>query len=280
MSQKMWWLLLCCWVFSLVGTSIGQEATTMSPPKVMIIIRENVKPGKAGGIHEKSESAFVNAFKAAKWPQHYFAADSQSGSSRSLFFIGYNSFADWEKDTQATGKNATLSAALERASSADADLLSSYESSAFVYNEDQSLQAALNIAQMRYFEISRFHLRPGHSKDWEDMVKIYKDGYSKAAPDTHWAVYQEMYGQGGDVYLVFIPMKSLAEVDKGMEDAKKFAAAIGEDGMKRVAELSAAAIDEAQTNVFSFNPRESYVSDEWIKADPNFWKPQPAKAKQ
>jgi hypothetical protein len=26
------------------------------------------------------------------------------------------------------------------------------------------------------------------------------------------------------------------------------------------------------------NPKQSYVSDDWIKSDPDFWKPKPAAA--
>ena len=37
------------------------EDGTNPPPKVLVIQREFVKPGKAGSLHERSESAFVRA---------------------------------------------------------------------------------------------------------------------------------------------------------------------------------------------------------------------------
>jgi hypothetical protein len=70
----------------------------MGPPKVLVIEREFVKPGKAGSLHEKSESQFVQAFTAAKWPTHYLAMASLSGRPRALFMLGYPSFEAWEKD--------------------------------------------------------------------------------------------------------------------------------------------------------------------------------------
>src|ERR1700733_8903870 len=110
------------------GIASAQEMPDkMGPPKVLVIMREFLKPGKSGSLHEKTESAFVNAMAAAKWPTHYFAADSLSGPSRSLFFVGYDSFAAWEKDNTATQNNTTLASALDRASIADGDLLTSYE---------------------------------------------------------------------------------------------------------------------------------------------------------
>jgi hypothetical protein len=41
--------------------------------------------------------------------------------------------------------------------------------------------------------------------------------------------------------------------------------------MKKLGELEAAAIESMQSNLFMFNPRMSYVSPDWVKADPDFW---------
>ena len=48
---------------------------------------------------------------------------------------------------------------------------------------------------------------------------------------------------------------------------------LGEEGGKKFSELLAGAIEFSQHNLFAFSPSMSYVSDEWIKADPDFWKP-------
>ncbi|HEY6375618.1 MAG TPA: hypothetical protein VIX90_08850 [Edaphobacter sp.] len=208
---------------------------------------------------------------------HYFAMDSLSGAPRSLFFVAYPSFEAWQKDNDATNNNATLSAALDRAAVADGDLLTGYESSTYVYREDLSLRAGVDIPHMRFFEISRFVVRPGHEKEFEDLAKMYMSAYEKTSPDTHWAVYQSMYGvDNGGVYLVMTPMKSLAETDQGIADSKKFMSALGEDGMKKLGELTAASLEATQTNIFQINPHNSYPLDEWVKANPSFWKPKPA----
>jgi hypothetical protein len=251
----------------------GAGTGTPPPPKVLVIQREVLKPGRAGNNHLKTEGAFVQAMTAAKWPTHYFAVESLSGVSRALFLIGYPSFAAWEKDNADMAKNATLTAAFDRATLADGEQLSDYSSGVFLYNEEQSLNANVDIAHMRYFEISQFKVKAGHQKDWNDLVKMYKSGYEKV-PNAKWAVFESMYGaDNGGLYLVFNPMRSLAEVDASMGDAKKFEAAMGPDGMKKLSELSAACIESSQTNLFQFNPKMSYAPEEWIKADPGFWKP-------
>jgi hypothetical protein len=264
-----------------VATAQAMSGAGTPPPPVLVIQREVLKPGRAGSTHLKTESAFVQAMTAAKWPTHYFAAESLSGVPRALFFIGYPSFAAWEKDNQDTAKNATLSAAFDHASFVDGEQLSDYSTGVFVFNEGGSLRANIDIAHMRYFEISQFRVRSGHEKDWSDLVKLYKDAFEKSVPDAQWALFDSQYGtENGGLHLVFVPMKSLAEVDQSFGDSKKFEATLGESGMKKLGELSAACIESQQTNVFQFNPKMSYPPEEWIKADP-FWKPKaaaPAKA--
>ena len=266
------------------GLSVGFAQTTSdgdtSPPKVLVIQREMLKPGRAGNTHVKTESAFVQAMTAAKWPTHYFGMESMSGVSRALFFSGYASFGDWEKDNLAMSKNATLTAAMDHASFVDGEQLDQFSSSVWLYQEESSLRAnEVDVAKMRYFELTQFKVRPGHEKDWADLVKLYKGAFEKAVPDEHWAVFQSYYGNdNGGLYLVIIPMQSLAEVDASLANSKKFVSALGGEGMKKVGELSAAAIESTQTNLFAFNPKMSYPSERWIQVDPGFWKPKPAGA--
>jgi hypothetical protein len=271
-----------CFILSglVAGAAVAVAQEPMGPPPVLVIQREFLKPGKAGAVHEKSESQFVQAFAAAKWPTHYLAMTSLSGRPRALFMVGYPSFAAWEKDNQAMEKNAAFSAAIDRINVADGELQTEYEQSAYTYNPEGSLRAG-PVVHSRYFSISQFKVKEGHHADWMELVKMYHDGFEKAAPNVNWALYEGHFGQdNGGIYLVITKMTSLTEEDQGMGDFKKFSEVMGEKGMKRLEELSAACIEWDQTNLFEFSPKMSYPDPEWIKADP-FWKPKaaaPAKA--
>ena len=61
---------------------------------------------------------------------------------------------------------------------------------------------------------------------------------------------------------MFISMDRRRKWDNGFGNAKKFAANLGEDGLKKLAELSCARIQESQTNLLAFNPKMSYVADD------------------
>ena len=257
----------------------AQNAPDDGPPNVLVIHREYLKPGKGGMLHDRSESAFVHAFADAKSPYHYFALDSLSGPSRSLFLFAYNSFDEWEKETNAIRSNPTLAAKVDQASLQDGDLLSGYDAGAMVLRPDLSLNKG-SIDGTRYFEITAFVVKPGHEHDFEELAKTYIETYRKIAPETHWDTFEVIYGNpvptaaGGDVFLVFTLMKSLAETDKSIKNSDKFASELGAAGMQKVSELSAASVESTTTNLFAINPRISNPPNEWVKKDPGFWKVQ------
>jgi len=267
--------VLSCHVVTTAQENSGNSAV-VQPPKVLVVSREFLKPGRAGQVHKKAESAFVQAMSSAKWPTYYLAVTSLTGRPRALFFTRYDSFAEWEKDAKAVERNATLSSALDRAAMADGDLLSDADGGVFLYREDYSLNAAVDIPHMRYFEIGQFHVKPGHDRDWDEGVKMVLKAYEQI-PDTHFACYQVLYGSHEGTYLFFTPLKSAGQIDCEVAHNKDFEKAMGEDGMKRLAELSASAIEWSETNLFAFDPAMSYASPEWIKADPDYWTPKATK---
>ena len=133
-----------------------------------------------------------------------------------------------------------------------------------------------DLSHMRYLEISVYHVRPGHGHEWREAVKMVKEAYEKAVPTSHWGMFEQIYGGEGGTHLVLTARKTLAEVDQGFQDRKKFTMAMGEEGMKKLEELDASSIESSQHQLFAFNPRMSYADPEWIKADPDFWTPKPA----
>lgn len=263
-------------VGSLLATTGAIAAATQempSVPKVLQITREFVKPGKAGTAHDKAEGAFLKAMSDAKWPTYYVALSSLSGKSRVLFLTSYASFEAWQKDGDAVQKNATLSAALDHAVAADGELLDTMDQGVFLFLEEMSLRPRPDLSQFRFMEISSYHVKPGHEKEWDTAVKMVKLAYEKGVPDAHWGMFREMYGGEGGTYLVFIGRKSLNEIDRGLLEDKQFVEAMGENGMKILDDLVATCVESSQHQLFAVSPRMSYVPESWAKSDPDFWSP-------
>ena len=68
-----------------------------SVPKVLQIQREFIKPGKTGAVHDKSESAFVQAVTRANFPINYIALNAMSGKPRAIYLSHFDSFEAMEK---------------------------------------------------------------------------------------------------------------------------------------------------------------------------------------
>ena len=63
-------------------------------------------------------------------------------------------------------------------------------------------------------------------------------------------------------------------IDEGFAGQKKYVEAMGgEEGMAKLGALFGEAVDTSHSEIFAVNPKQSYVSEDWIKADAAFWKP-------
>ena len=259
---------------AVAGLSAAAQETPTIPP-VLQITREFVKPYKGGMAHDKTESAFIAAMTRAKFPAHYVALNSLSGKARALFLTRYASFAEWEKDNKLADDNPVLSADLERAGLADGELLESVDSGVFTYDADLSYHPRGDLSHARFVEITVFKVKPGHVDDWRKLTKMVKEAHDKAGTSAHWATFEGAYGVDSDTYIVITGHKAMEAIDTEYSEEKKFRDALGEQGYKGLSELYGQTVEGSRSELFSINPKQSYVSEEWIKADPEFWKPKP-----
>lgn len=259
----------------LVGLALFCAGATLSaqqtgPPKVLQIIREDVKVGKAAG-HVKVEAGYVSAFQKAKWPTHYLAAASMTGPSEAWFFVPYDSFEAWEKDSQATEKNAALTAELDKLSEQDTAYINNSRSIVVVYRPDLSYRPAVNLGEYRYFEVDAVRVRLGHGEDFNKLAKVQIEAHEKLNIDEHWAAFEVVEGMPSGTILFFTPMKSLKQADS--DHGKQVREAMGEENAKKFEQFGREGIISDESNLFAFSPRMSYVTEQTIAADPSFWKP-------
>jgi hypothetical protein len=245
-------------------------------PKLLVIDREMVKFGR-DAAHAKNEAAFARAFAAAKAPDRYLAATTLSGPNEALFFTGFDSYDAWDKARQYDNQ-AKVQAATAPLMEKDSEYISEGNQVVAAYNEKWSYRPGINIAEMRYFEIETIRLKPGHDKDWEEIVSLYNATASKIKLDEHDIFFEARYGAPDGTVIIFTPRKSLAALDAAMGTGKSFQEALGEGGQKKWAQLLEAAIAADNTTLVQFSPEMSYPPDEWVKSDPGFWKPKAAMA--
>ncbi len=267
-------------LFLLASYTVFAQTPTQSggPPNVLMIVREQIKPGK-GAAHTEESHRFTLALRKAKSTWGRIAMVPIAGDENEVMYIWpFMSFADVEKMNKDVEKWATgdLKADFDAIAPGPEDFHNSQRDMFAVFRPDLSYQAGVNIAEMRYFSVETFSIRPGQEALFESAAKIYIETTKKAKIDSHWAIFQVVSGAEGSVYLVMSPMKSLAEMDRIPADMKAFSEAMGPEGMKSFDKMAAEMFQSTSSRMYAFNPRMSYVSPEFAardKSTPAFWNP-------
>ncbi len=261
------------------GTIAGTAATTLAqrnpgqvhaPSKYLYLGNESIKPGMEDAVIQ-NESSQVQTLRDANSPVNYLGMISITGAPRAIFFAGYDSFAEMQKDHEQEMSNTRMQDALKADNAAEAPMLAGAMSSIYEYREDLSLNAPVDLSTIRFFDITLFRIRSGHRQDWERLVKLYEKAFS-SAPDARWATFEKDYGEGSNnTFIVVTPLTSLAGVDQEMLDGNNLPKAAGADQLQMMRELGSATIESSEADLFAVVPQMSYVPESWVTALPDFW---------
>jgi hypothetical protein len=256
---------------SLPNAARAQSTPPDSPPKYLQVVVEYTKPGKGGAAHDKSEGAFVQAMIKAKFPIHYTAYTAVTGKPRTLYLSSFDSFEEMERANKIMDAPA-VGAEFDRINAADGELLEETRSLIFKSVPELSYHSIAPSPKNRLMEASIFQIRPGHRKDFEELAKKVMATYDKVGTSDHWGAYRILYGELAGSYVMLTVSDSATEIDQRFGEDPKITAAMSDEDNKKLDELRAAAIESSRRELYTANPAQSYVTDEWIKAD-SFWKP-------
>jgi hypothetical protein len=254
----------------------AQDASTAtsSAPKYLQVTVEYTKPGKGGLAHDKTEGAFVQAMAKANFPLHYMAFNAISGRGRAIYLSPFNSFEEVEKankifDSPAVGSE------FDRINAADGELLDEAHVLIFSSDPELSFHSHTPGPKNRFLEADIMQVKPGHGKDFSDLIKLYMAAFDKAGSSQHWGAYRLEYGEPLGTYVFLTSSDSEAEIDQRFSEDPKIGKSLSEDDKKKIRDLRAASIESDRVELYSVNPTQSYPPDDYVKADPDFWKPKP-----
>jgi hypothetical protein len=242
-------------------------------PKVLTILREEIKPGRSSA-HARLEAGYVRALQKVKWPVYSLAMTPAVGGTDAWFISGYDSFAALEKDRDAISRNAELSREFDRLDALDAEFRTSQRNIVASLNEELSYKTKVDLPLIRYMSVTTLRVRIGHNSDYFEARRILVDAYKKANADLHSVLFAVTAGEPIGTFLLIVPLKSLAELDPNPQ-AKAIDEAMGEENSQRRRKLLAESVESIETVIYEFSPRMSYVSDEFAKAGGAFWTPKP-----
>jgi hypothetical protein len=253
-----------------------QEEGSAPAPKVLMVVREQIKEGREAA-HVKAEEAWPRIFQKGNVTSHYLGMTSESGPSEALFLEPYESFGGMEK-TRAEIEKSPMAADLETANVQDGDLRTGSETLLTVFRGDLSYHAAeavSSLSKCRHMGVTVLHIKYGHDADLAQLAKLLMDGDEKSNSDQPVLTYQVVSGGMSGTYLLFSPMESLARMDAAPARTAAARQAMGDRNQKHFDMLAPEVVESTESQLFAFNPRMSYVSKEFAAADPEFWNPPP-----
>ncbi len=251
----------------------GGLAAQDSPPAYLTIFREEVKVGR-GGPHVPLESAWARAFEKSKVPIHNIALTTIYGPSETWFVGGHGSIAQIDSVNKAFESAPGLADQIDRFAQADAANVSRTTSILARYLPDLSNGPNVDVSQMRIWEVLVFQVRPGHEDAISETAKLYKTTLGQAKIEAPWTTYNVMAGMPGPTYLVFIPHRTLAEIDPATGTGAAIEKAFSAEAGKRLSSL-AEGFESVEDLVFSVDPQMSYMPSDFVARDPKFWTRKP-----
>jgi hypothetical protein len=279
MKKSLLFVVLVIFI-SAFSQAFAQDPAMKGPPPVLYVVREDIKPGLMGA-HTKHSASFANIFRTLDTPNHRIALVPVAGSENEVIYItGCGSFKelegilnDTDKKMAAAGGNTRTE--LDRLDKEAPMLHAAMRDMLTVFRPELSYNPNVDIRTMRYFSINTVRIRPGHDAQYVEYVqKLVNVARQKAKIDTlHVAAFQVISGAPAGTYMIFRPMKSLAELDDPI--GMRVRAAMGDDMKKDADKAVSDAIMSSETNTYSMAPNMSYMQKEFAAGDPAFWNTKP-----
>jgi len=253
---------------------------TPGPPKVLYLVREDIKPGMMPA-HNKHSASFAAIFGRLQTPNHRIALVPLAGSENEVVYLtGADTFAELESMLQATDKKmgaatGTTKFELARLQGEAPQLHAAMRDMLAIYRPELSFNPGVVLPQMRYFTITTVRLRPGKDAAYTEYIqKVMNVAREKAkVTNVHLAVFQVVSGTANGTYLIFRPMKSLGEMDDPV--GMRVRAAMSDDMRKDADKTVSDAVMSSDSSTYWLTPEMSYVEKEFAAVDPAFWNPKP-----
>jgi hypothetical protein len=268
-----------CFALAAVPAALAQ---TDGPPKVLLIEREVIKPGKFIE-HTRESHNFARLLTHAKTVSEpvytRIGMSPIAGNPNEVLYIyPFASFAQWAQSQQDIerwmSRPGPMRAFFEGISGPVApnreDLHVSQQTMVAAYQPDFSLNPNRNLAKARYMSLTTIRVKPGHYGDFIRVVGMYRDAVKRMKGDRHFAVYELVSGGPEATFLIFSTMEAAAEMDALTANAGEFPQAMG-DKLDDFEALVAKSIESMTNTTYAFSPQMSSVPASFHSSDAAFW---------
>lgn len=267
-----------------LSAGIGPSASAQEaqgPPKVLVVTREEIKPGKMTP-HEKVAASYVAVAARANAPNYRLGLTPVSGDENAVLYLeAHPSFAALETARNAfdgaVASNAALKAEMD-AVDRQGDLHQAVKTGIYRYRADLSYRPGKmdDVARARYMTMQTTRVKPGRGVDYIEYVKGLVAAREKANLDMHTAVYQVVSGAAPNTFVIFSTARSLAEWDdmiaRAESDQKALEAAFGgPEPARQQRMILSDVVADTTIATYAMSPEISRPMPQFIAYDPGFW---------
>ncbi len=270
MKKTFVWVLAMVVVCSIVAVAGDNSDNTGNVPKLIRLSKFEVKIGKMdefAGISRQVRQA-LNAGNA---DYHFVAATPIAGAGGVVDFLAfYDDYAQIEKSMKSFNETTTALMRTVEFSHGASDSVQGTHGIIAKFRPDLSYNPQkLDLANATSWELSVVRLKPGYSRDFEDLEKQSIELHQKANIDEHWVVYQVEYGAQTPSFIFLTALKSLADLDMDRKAAheKVFTEAV----RRQFSRVFKEGGDFQQSTILTVRPDLSRPPQTLVAANPSFW---------
>jgi len=236
-------VLIAC---SAIVPAFAQNSNNWWPPRILLIEREEVQPGKMNA-YESIAMAYAAALDRARVTAHRVGLNMASGGDRErVYLTGYDSMEALERAREDWG-GGPLRAELENLRERASEILLNRQTMIAVYRDDLSYRpTGFNSSEIRYVLMNQ-HLTPAANEaKYVADIKAHMGTLRKAEVNRHWYVYRVIVGAPTGTGILFETFRSLREMDPFV------------DSTTNMFESVHVSSRTPEIGIFVVNPRTSY----------------------
>lgn len=208
MKARILFLLIC----SGMSPVLAQNSNWW-PPRVLLIEREEVQPGKMP-LYESIAMSYAAALDRARVTTHRVGLNLAAGGDRErVYLTGYDSMDALERAREDWG-GGPLRAELENLRERASEILLNRQTMIAVYRNDLSYRpTGFNSSEIRYVLMNQHLTQAAQEAKYVADIKTHMEALKKADVNRHWYIYRVIVGAPTGTGILFETFRSLREMD-------------------------------------------------------------------
>lgn len=269
MKNSLVWILAALLVLTVVAVA-ADSSDTSNVPKLIRLTKFEVKIGKMTEF-TTINSQVRQALNNGNADYHYVAATPIAGPGGIVEFVSfYDNYAQIDSAMKSFTQSAGALMKTADFSRGASDSVQGTRGIIAKFRPDLSYNPhKFDLANATAWDLNFIRLKPGYSRDFEDLEKQSIELHQKGNIDEHWVVYEVEYGAQGPSFIFLRAMKSLADLD--VERKAAHDAVFTEAVRRQFTRVIKEAADSEQSTILTVRPDLSRPPQMLVAANPNFW---------